>query len=76
VVAVVPLGDAPDHLVFSPDGRWAYVTLRGPEPLTGGPVAAGQTPALAVVDADSRTIARLIDLGGGDPHWIALRTFE
>jgi DNA-binding beta-propeller fold protein YncE len=28
VVEVLPLGDAPDHLVFSPDGRWAYVTLR------------------------------------------------
>jgi hypothetical protein len=36
-------------------------------------VAAGQTPALAVVDAESRAIVKLIDLGGGDPHWIALR---
>lgn len=71
--SVLPLGDAPDHLVFSPDGRWAFVTLRGPEPLTGGPIAAGQTPGLAVVDADARTVVRLIDLGGGDPHWIALR---
>ena len=59
--------------MFSPDGTRAYITVRGPEPMTGGQVAAGQTPGLAIVDAETRSILRLVDLGGGDPHWITLR---
>jgi DNA-binding beta-propeller fold protein YncE len=70
---IYPFGDAPDHVVFSPDGRWAFVAFRGPEPLTGGPVAAGQMPGLAIVDAETRSIISVVDLGGGDPHWVALR---
>ena len=71
---ILHFGDAPDHLVFSPDGSKAYVMFRGPEPLTGGPVAAGQSPGLAIVDAETRAVIGMLDLGGGDPHWVALRS--
>jgi hypothetical protein len=38
----IDAGDTPDILDFSPDGRYAYITQRGPNPLSGDPhVAVG-----------------------------------
>lgn len=53
------VGDTPDILDFSPDGRWAYVTQRGPKPLSGAPhVATGSQPGIAVLHVPS---ARVVD---------------
>ncbi len=51
VVASLDAGDTPDILDFAPDGSVAYVTQRGPNPLSGDPhVAVGQSPGLLVID--------------------------
>jgi DNA-binding beta-propeller fold protein YncE len=49
------LGDTPDILDFSPDGRHAYITQRGPNPRSGGGhVATGQEPGILIVDVATR----------------------
>lgn len=55
VVAALDAGDTPDILDFSPDGRFAYVTQRGPNPLSGDPhVAVGASPGVLVIDVETR----------------------
>lgn len=80
---------APDLFALSPDGNRVYVTLRGPNPLTGNNPAVnnakGSTPGLGVirVTADGRhgvlqavfPISN-VDSGGverADPHGVAMR---
>ena len=54
VVGEIDAGDTPDILDFSPDGRYAYITQRGPSPLSGDPhVAVGSEAGLLVVDVES-----------------------
>ena len=43
-------GQAPDLMDVSPDGGRVFMSLRGPNNLTGGPPAKGETPGLAVLD--------------------------
>lgn len=80
---------APDLFGLSPRGNYAYVTLRGPNPLTGNnPTlnnAKGLTPGLGVIRvrrggaADSlQAVFRISNLDSGgvertDPHGIAVR---
>jgi DNA-binding beta-propeller fold protein YncE len=55
VLATFDAGDTPDILDYSPDGRLAYVTQRGPNPLSGDPhVAVGSQPGLLVLDVETR----------------------
>lgn len=78
---------APDLIEFAPDGQYAFVNLRGPNPLTGNNKgvqnAKGSTPGLAVikvVDAGKSGevigIARLTHMVDGketaDPHGLAV----
>ncbi|MEX2324840.1 MAG: hypothetical protein WD576_03750, partial [Nitriliruptoraceae bacterium] len=52
VTGAFDAGDTPDILDFSPDGAYAYITQRGPNPLSGDPhVAVGSQPGVLVVDA-------------------------
>jgi DNA-binding beta-propeller fold protein YncE len=61
VIGTLDAGETPDILDFSPDGRFAYVTQRGPNPLSGDPhVSKGTRPGLLVLDA--RTGAALLRL--------------
>jgi DNA-binding beta-propeller fold protein YncE len=54
VVGEIDAGDTPDILDFSPDGRYAYITQRGPSPLSGDPhVAVGSEAGLLVVDVET-----------------------
>jgi hypothetical protein len=79
---------APDLMDVSPDGGWAFMTLRGPLPLTGNIAVAanavGATPGIGVVrvNEDGRggafvNVARITHLVDGneaaDPHAIAVR---
>jgi DNA-binding beta-propeller fold protein YncE len=51
VVGVITgVGAAPDIMGLSPNGRRVYVALRGPNNLTGGPTAKGETPGVAVLE--------------------------
>jgi len=47
---ITDVGAAPDIMAASPDGRFVFVALRGPNNLTGGPSAKGQTPGVAVLE--------------------------
>ncbi len=61
VTGSFPAGDAPDILDFSPDGKLAYITQRGPVPRSGDPhVATGDNPGVIVVDTETyEVVARL-----------------
>ncbi|GAA0450013.1 YncE family protein [Alkalibacillus silvisoli] len=69
------VGEAPDLLVFSPDGKYAYISLRGPEPATGTHDMAGDTPGVAIIDVETKEKIDLIELEG-DPHGIDLRVLD
>jgi DNA-binding beta-propeller fold protein YncE len=50
VVGIITgVGAAPDIMGLAPNGRRVYVALRGPNNLTGGPTAKGETPGVAVL---------------------------
>lgn len=58
------VGKTPDLLVLSPDGRRAYVTLRGPKPAPTMPHATvGETPGVGILDVASRTLLTVVKLG-------------
>jgi DNA-binding beta-propeller fold protein YncE len=49
------VGSSPDILDFSPDGKYAFISLRGPNPLTGAAhVATGKTPGFSVIKIANR----------------------
>ncbi len=82
---------APDLVRFSPDGTRAYVSLRGPVPLSGNNAtvnnAKGSTPGLGIFHITDnglnaklvhvlRTTFRPAGTETSDPHGIHVRTFE
>lgn len=83
VVRELPfVGKSPDILDFSPDGRYAFVTLRGPNPLSGPHAVAGNTPGFGVLHVPSGRLVTVVQQApqyypdGGlknDPHGIGVR---
>jgi DNA-binding beta-propeller fold protein YncE len=78
VLAEIPfVGKTPDIVAMSPDSRFAFLTLRGPNPVTMPHVAVGETPGVAVFDVRTRRQVRLLEPAKGDPksdfHGIAVR---
>jgi DNA-binding beta-propeller fold protein YncE len=77
------IGAAPDLMDPSPAGDRVFVSLRGPNNLTGGPPAKGETPGLAVLTVGdggrSGSRAFFVPIGDQsstsavDPHAIAVR---
>lgn len=78
ILAEVPfVGKTPDIVAISPDSRYAFITLRGPKPVTMPHLAVGETPGVAVFDVRSRKMIRLLEPAKGnelsDFHGIAVR---
>ncbi len=78
VIHEIPfVGKTPDIIAMSPEGDWAFVTLRGPNPVTMAHVAVGETPGVAVIDIATREKVRLLEPAAGDEasdfHGIAVR---
>ncbi len=78
VIAELPfVGKTPDIVAFSPDSRRAFVTLRGPKPVTMPHLAVGETPGIVVLDVATRTRVRLLEPAKGDDrsdfHGVAVR---
>ena len=78
VLAEIPfVGKTPDIVAMSPDGRHAFITLRGPNPVTMPHLAVGETPGFAVFDVKQRTLVRLVEPAKGnsrsDFHGVAVR---
>lgn len=80
---ITNLGGAPDIMAASPDGRYVFVSMRGPNNLTGGPTAKGDKPGFAVFEVNGggsggRRVA-LVPIGDqtpaspSDPHAIEVR---
>lgn len=81
VVAEIPfVGKTPDIVAISPDSRYAFITLRGPKPVTMPHLAVGETPGIAVFDVRSRAQVRLLEPAKGneqsDFHGIAIRVLH
>lgn len=74
------VGKSPDILTISPDNRYAFITLRGPEQRSGPHAIAGDTPGVSVIDVATREIVTLIEPDEGNPrsdfHGIGLRLLE
>jgi DNA-binding beta-propeller fold protein YncE len=80
---ITDVGAAPDLMDISPDGSLVFVTLRGPKPLTGGAVATGSTPGMAVIQVEGNGAwghrIAFVPIGSqapdsdADPHGIAVR---
>lgn len=68
------IGTSPDILDFSADGRHAFITLRGPNPRSGGSAVhpiAGDTPGFAVVDVATRQLVRIVQPALGTDDYLA-----
>ncbi|HUP18796.1 MAG TPA: hypothetical protein VM778_02460 [Gemmatimonadota bacterium] len=81
VVAEIPfVGKTPDIVAISPDSRYAFITLRGPNPVTMPHLAVGETPGIAVFDVQTRSMIRLLEPAKGDEksdfHGVAVRRLE
>ncbi|MEM4781754.1 MAG: cell surface protein [Halalkalicoccus sp.] len=69
VIEEIETAKAPDIMWGSPDDEYVFVTLRGPEPLSGDPHAAtGETPGLAVQHVDSRETVEVLQPDEGNPE--------
>lgn len=78
VLAEIPfVGKTPDIVAMSPDGRYAFITLRGPKPVTMPHLAVGETPGVAVFDVKERRLVRMLEPAKGnetsDFHGVAVR---
>jgi len=60
-------GPAPDIMWADPDDEYMFVSLRGPEPLSGDPHAAeGETPGFSVLSVEDREIVTVIEPDEGN----------
>ncbi|WP_078553317.1 YncE family protein [Bacillus alkalicellulosilyticus] len=67
------VGDSPDLIRFSPNGQWAYITTRGPEPATGTHDLSGQRPGVSIINTKSLKKVKQISFPGADMHAIDVR---
>lgn len=80
---ITDIGKAPDIMDISPDGERVFVVLRGPNNVTGGAVAKGEKPGMAVMrirdNGASGTREKFIPVGDqtpnspNDTHTLAVR---
>ena len=70
-------GETPDIIAMSPDSTRAYITLRGPNPVSAPHIAMGSTPGFSVVDIASRELIELVQPNPNDDasdfHGIGVR---
>jgi len=87
VVGIITgFGAAPDIMALSPDGRRVFAALRGPNNLTGGPSAKGETPGVVVLEVtdEGRSGRRIgfVPIGDQspasphDPHVVGVRSLR
>ncbi len=81
IIDTIPdTGMTPDILDFSPDSRYAFITLRGPNPVSMPHLAEGDTPGFSVLDVETREIVEIVEPARGDEdsdfHGIAVRVMD
>ena len=77
VAELQDIGPTPDIITMSPDSQFAFITLRGPNPVTAPHLAKGKTPGFAVVSIPERKLVRVVQPASGneksDFHGIGVR---
>ena len=80
VAELKEVGPTPDIMAMSPDGRYAFITTRGPNPVSAPHVAKGTVPGIAVVSIKDRKLVQHLEPGKGndrsDFHGIAVRVIR
>jgi DNA-binding beta-propeller fold protein YncE len=80
VAELAEIGKTPDIIAMSPDARLAFITLRGPNPVTAHHVAKGETPGFAVVSIPERKLVQIVQPAEGneasDFHGIGVRVLR
>jgi DNA-binding beta-propeller fold protein YncE len=80
VAELKDIGPTPDIMAMSPDSRHAFITLRGPNPVTAPHLAKGTTPGFAVVSIPERKLLRIVQPAAGndksDFHGIGVRVIR
>jgi DNA-binding beta-propeller fold protein YncE len=71
------IGPTPDIIAMSPDSQFAFISLRGPNPVSAPHLAKGTTPGFSVVNIAERKLIKLIEPAKGneksDFHGIGVR---
>lgn len=78
IIAEIPdVGKTPDIVAMSPDSKFAFITTRGPNPISMPHIAKGTTPGFSVVSVPDRKLVRHIQPAPGndksDFHGIGVR---
>jgi hypothetical protein len=80
VAELKDIGPTPDIIAMSPDSRHAFISLRGPNPVTAPHLAKGTTPGFAVVSIPERRLLRIVQPAQGndksDFHGIGVRVIR
>jgi DNA-binding beta-propeller fold protein YncE len=74
------IGKTPDIIAMSPDSQFAFITLRGPNPVSAPHIAIGETPGFSVVSIPERRLIEVIQPAADDErsdfHGIGVRVIN
>ncbi len=74
------IGPTPDIITMSPDSQFAFISLRGPNPVSAPHVAKGTTPGFAVINIRERKLVKIVQPAQGndksDFHGIGVRVIR
>jgi hypothetical protein len=74
------IGPTPDIIAMSPDSQFAFISLRGPNPVSAPHLAKGTTPGFAVVSIPERKLVKVVRPAEGndksDFHGIGVRVIR
>jgi DNA-binding beta-propeller fold protein YncE len=77
VAEIADVGKTPDIVAMSPDSKFAFITTRGPNPVSMPHIAKGTNPGFSVVSVADRKLVRHIEPAKGndksDFHGIGVR---
>ena len=77
VAEIADVGNTPDIVAMSPNSKLAFITTRGPNPVSMPHIAKGTTPGISVISIPDRKVLRHIQPAPGneksDFHGIGVR---